>query len=475
MVSSAVKKLTKKAGLKKQTKEQARKEKIEKKKQEQAHPTFSYEAIMPTTEIKTIEQLESIIKKHFPTIWFETKACLSTCADLSLKNLNGCPALILIGNPSGEKTTTASFFYGEENTYLSDDFTPRAFVTQSAGVSDELIEAVDLLPKIKNKILITPELAPIFEAPKDKLIDNFSILTRVLDGEGLNRDSGTHGHRGYCGDYKFCWIGAGTPLKFSAWNVMAKIGNRLFFLGMRDKNRTDAEFLEMFQGEAYEEKVKICRGAVHSFLRNHFNKFPLRSVNWDPKQDVLLLPEIIKYAKFLSRLRGNLMTWKSEERGEYEYSFPIVEEPPRAINSLYNFAKGHALINNRNFLKKEDLELVKRVCYSSMPHDRSEFLKLLAMHEGRLTTTQIEKELNCSQDTALRTMKIFEILGVVTIKRLNIDTGVGGRPMNYIEIKPEFEELLQHTPPSNEAINPLSQETSPVCDAYSEVNVEDFT
>jgi hypothetical protein len=194
---------------------------------------FNYDVEMPSKEIKTLEELKAIIIKNFPSIWFETKACLSVCATISLKNLNGCPSLNLVGSPAGEKTTALSFFYGQDNTYLSDIFTPRAFVSHSANVKPRDLEKVDLLPKLKNKVLITPELAPLFEAPKEQLLDNFATLTRVLDGEGLNKDTGAHGHRGYSGDYKFAWLGATTPLKFSVWQIMGKIGNRLFFLNMR--------------------------------------------------------------------------------------------------------------------------------------------------------------------------------------------------------------------------------------------------
>lgn len=436
--------------------------------------TFDFEEIKPKKEMESLKDVEEIIKKNFPSVWFETKACLSVCASLSLKNLNGCPSLNLIGNPSGEKTTILSFFYGQDKTYMSDDFTPRAFVSHSASVKDEDLEKVDLLPRIKNKILITPELAPLFEAPKEKLVDNFATLTRVLDGEGYNRDTGAKGHRGYTGDYKFAWLGGSTPIRSNVWKIMGKIGNRLFFLNVREKNRSDEDYLTMFRGKAYEEKIKECRGAIKNFLDNFYKENPTRSLEWDAEQDIFILQEIIKYAKLLSKLRASLMTWKGEEKGQYEYNFPIIEEPPRAINSLYNVAKGHALINGRKFLKKEDLEIVKAMAFSSMPHDRSEFLKLLSKHEGKLTTKQIESELNCSQDTALRTMKTFEILGIVTIKSINVHDSEGGRPLKYIEINPNFLELLEHTQDVNDEINPKSQENEPVSDDYDKVKVEDL-
>jgi hypothetical protein len=436
-------------------------------------PSFDFVSDKPEKEIDTLDELRAVIVRNFPSIWFELRACLSAYSCMALKNLNGCPSINLVGNPSGEKTTVLSFLYSQKLAYLSDDFTPRAFVSHSANVSKEDLEQVDLLPRIKNRVLVTPELAPLFEASKDRLIENFSMLTRVLDGEGLNRDSGTHGHRGYSGDYKFVWIGATTPLRAGVWNVMGKIGNRLFFLNMREKRRSDADYLTMFSGKAYEKKVEECRGAVTSFLNNLFKKHGIRTLDWDPEQDILLLPEIIKYAKFLSRLRGSLMTWKGEERGDYEHSFPIVEEPPRAINALYNLAKGHALIKGRTFLQQEDLEIVEAVCMSSMPHDRSEFLKLIAKHEGRLTTKQIEKELGCSTQTASRTMKIFEVLGVVTMKNIQVEQSGIGRPMNYVELKDEFKPLLE-AQGMNDGTNNTFHQTNGASVEYDGLGPKDF-
>lgn len=419
-------------------------------------------------EIKSIEQLEKIIKENFPSIWMETKACLSTVQQLSLKNMNGCPTLILTGNPSDEKTTVDSFFYGHSIAYNSDEFSPRAFVSHATNVKNDDLEKIDLLPRIKNKVLITPELAPLFRAPRDKLIENFAMLTRVLDGEGLNRDSGTHGHRGYSGDFKFAWLGATTPIKDSVWKIMGNIGNRLFFYQVNEKNRSDEDYLDMFSGREYEEKIKICRGAVRSFLDNQFKKYPIRNIEWGHiAEDREILMIIIRYAKLMAKLRGSINTWKShEEGGGYEHQHPQIEEPPRAINALRGFARGHALINGRRHLTKDDLEIVRRICLSSMPYDRVMFFNLLAKHKGRLSSELIAEELNCSTDVALRTMKIFEILGVVSIKDLPI--GSAGRPLKFIEIEKEFNEILD-TQGRNEAINNKSGEINPVRVKYTGV------
>src|SRR3712207_3933042 len=110
---------------------------------------------------------------------------------------------------------------------MSPTTSPRAsFVSHAANVSRGELEAVDLLPRIKHKVLITPELAPIFRGKDDELAQRFSIMTRVLDGQGLQTDSGTHGRRGHRGDYLFAWLGCTTPLEDKVWRVIAQLGGR---------------------------------------------------------------------------------------------------------------------------------------------------------------------------------------------------------------------------------------------------------
>ena len=76
------------------------------------------------------------------------------------------------------------------------------------AVKKEALAKIDMLPKIKNKLLLTPELSPTFAKKDDDLIEILGILTRVLDGHGYESDTGAHGHRGYNEPMMFVWIGA---------------------------------------------------------------------------------------------------------------------------------------------------------------------------------------------------------------------------------------------------------------------------
>jgi len=151
-----------------------------------------------------VNQVRDLIENHFPGLWTPVDLGLSTCATLLLKDNVNPVAVIYVGPPSSSKSTVAEMFAdakvnGETFCYVSDDFTPAAWVSQAANVPTEKLDRVDLLLRIKHKVLVTPELAPIFRGKEDELTRTFRILTRVLDGEGLMRDGGVHGRRGHRG------------------------------------------------------------------------------------------------------------------------------------------------------------------------------------------------------------------------------------------------------------------------------------
>lgn len=394
-----------------------------------------------------LRELRLTVEQNFPDLWQPTEACLSAIATLAFESMNGCTSLNLIGNPSGGKTTVLSFFYQHQLTHLSDDFTPRAFVSQHAGTKREDLENVDLLPKIQNKLLLTPELAPLFEADKETLTNNFATLTRVLDGEGLSNDKGTHGHRGYEGDYKFCWLGASTPLRDYVYKVMGKLGNRLFFYTMLEDEKSVSEYVQSFQEVPYQKKVKAVREAMHTFLNVFFEVYPLRSLTWNSEQDTELMRLVVQYAILLGKLRATLQQWK-DESGSFVNSFPIIEAPPRAINALLNFARGRALLYGRQALTLSDVELVKYVTFSSMQYDRQQVFKALIKYEGRLSSEAAAEELHCSVDTAARTLNALSVLGVGYFRELPIGYG---RPIRYLEVSPEFSPLIALTHPQNSA------------------------
>lgn len=310
-------------------------------------------------------------------------------------------------------------------TYKSDSFTPKSFVSH-ANLSAKALLQIDLLPKIRHKIFLSPEMATLFGKRKDDLIENLSTLTRILDGEGLETDSGIKGKRGYSGDYKFVWIGATTPIQNKVWKIMGKLGARLFFLNIEQKNKLDSDLInDVIITPAYDKKVKECREVIHKFLDSLFYN-GLFNFKWNKKKDEEKCHDyIIWLVDLLRRLRAPLQIWSSEKEDGYSYSTPIIEEPERAIATLYNIARGYAIINDRNYITKEDIKVISKIVLSSMPYDRSLIFNILKEKKGVIEAELISSELKCSIDTAHKIMKTLEVLEIVDLEEYNVHSERG--------------------------------------------------
>ena len=304
----------------------------------------------------SVDRVRGVISGYFPHLWPAVEAGLSTCATLLLADNVNPVALIYVGPASAGKTTVASMFEGTtlngaELVYRSDKFTPASFVTHSAKATQVQLAKADLLPKIRFKILLTPELSTIFRGKPDELAERFSVITRVLDGQGLTTDSGTHGRRGYTGDYLFAWIGCTTHFQDSVWEVMAQLGSRLFFLVMDAGTTSTIEDMMKSHSEpqSYIDKVKLCQKEVAGFVGNLFTQLSgVRGVHWNAQGDPReVLERIAQCATLLAVMRTPIP--------KDESMTPQCEMPFRANSVLYNLARGRALVCGRSQLSVEDL------------------------------------------------------------------------------------------------------------------------
>jgi hypothetical protein len=422
--------------------EEQKKQKL--KKLSKKIPTEIYYDFKDIKEINFIDVVK-VIERDFPGLTTTLEVGLSVVETLRLEDLSNPVGVNYEGPPSSEKTTAISIIDGiPEITFMSDNFTPASFVSHSASATEEELELIDLLPKIKNRAFLVPELAPLFGKRKEDLIENLSILTRIFDGEGLETDSGSKGHRGYKGDYLFTWIGATTPLPSHVWNVMGKLGQRFFFLKIPPKNKTDESLLSVITDDDYRKKIKRCKAIVHDLLKKHFgrDKKPF-AVKWDKqKDDKDVYKFIVQLAKFVSRLRAPIEIYSErlDEKEEFQYQMAIKEEPERAINLLYAFARGHALLHERNYVTKDDAWIVALLALSSCPYER---YRLLDLFENKKYTFDVEtaaKVIDCSERHARRIMKIMEVLKLGKVKIANI--AINNLRKNTFFLFNEYRELM---------------------------------
>src|SRR5206468_9444653 len=157
------------------------------------------------------------------TLTRPAEVCASVVTQLLLNDVANPFALVLLDVPSSGKTIAENFFDVPRLSYTTDHFTPASLVSNASNVKREELIKVDMLPRIRYKTLIVRDLAPIFGAKEDALLEMVGRLTRALDGEGLETDSGVHGQRGYKGDYLFMMLAGSTPLSPRVYKVLGTL------------------------------------------------------------------------------------------------------------------------------------------------------------------------------------------------------------------------------------------------------------
>ena len=126
-----------------------------------------------------------VIDENLPQLRLQIELELSVKSILNIKDCTLPLAVIVLGVPSSLKTQGIELFRKWPYTYYTDNFSARSFVSHNTSVNREQLKEIDLLPKIENKIFLTPELAPTFASKDDDLVQILGIITRVVDGHGL--------------------------------------------------------------------------------------------------------------------------------------------------------------------------------------------------------------------------------------------------------------------------------------------------
>jgi hypothetical protein len=318
-------------------------------------------------------------------------------------------------------------------------------------VSKKQLEEIDLLPKIKDKTLITPELAPIFSGKDEKQIEMFGILTRILDGKGFQSDSGVHGSRGYVGDYYFNWLGAVVEIPHRVWKILGNLGPKMYFLRLRPNNTSEEqkqqEIISNLTGKQYNSKLDETKDALCAFWKI-IEDYPNQNENkivWDSeKDDKETLQKITVIAQVLARLRASVPTWHNghadnlTEDSEYNFEAPIIEEPTRAAHALYNLAKGHAVLYGRNHITDDDLKPIIAVALSSASRERVELFRLLIETNGSMNTNEFVEKAKVSRDTALKNMGQLRIIGLVEKTEQSTST----KPITVIKLLKTYDWFL---------------------------------
>lgn len=367
----------------------------------------------PRDEPPTIEDVRAVVRKHYPEeLWQGVKTAIGVIASLSLAGRDNCLVLVYEGAPSMGKSVIVRIVSPDRPdacTLQVDKFTPAAFVSSAASRTEEELRKNDLLPRIQGKTMVTKELAPLFRGEFTQLLNNFSILTAILDGRGFKTDTGTHGERGYYGDYTFNWLGATTQIPISTHKVMAQLGNRLLFYEIQGEESSVDDLLAFAMNDAAADPTGECQKAANDFLKAYFEKHPVGTVAADsvsiPEELMLVL---VQHAVLIGHGRAAIDREKSKDEEQ------SVEGAYRVINLLKMLVRGLALADGRSVVSPEDMDVVRHVAFSSIPASRRNTLRALLAGGGMLDAGELDKALSCKRPTSLKRMQELAATGLCT-------------------------------------------------------------
>jgi hypothetical protein len=389
------------------------------------YPDLTIEKWQSTLQEK-YDSLYNTVQTAMPEIWPGLEFELSVFRILNIAGCNLPFIGIILGRPSSYKTVIIELLKKWYNTFYTDNFTARSFVSHSTSVNPEELEQIDMLPRIRNRIFLTPELSPMFTTKEEDLTALLGIITRIADGHGYSSDSGAHGHRGYDEDIHFTWVGAAVDIPYKVYKILNNLGHRLYFYRTQFPDETNDELTTYATtGRDFNTKKLLVQNALFDYLKwfelgPHMIQEPHddmnRKVIWDyDKDDKEALKIIAGMADLLSYLRCVAQVWETydSQGSDYAYSISQREVPRRAVTALSNLARGHALQTGRNHITMDDVSIVIKTAMDSAQIERVSLFNLLLVYSGKLTSTQILQSLNVSRPTALRTMAEFKAIGLV--------------------------------------------------------------
>ena len=395
--------------------------------------------------------LKKTADEQIPGLWLALEFAISIRTILNIKNISLPFIGIVLGPPSSLKSISVDMMKNSRETFTTDNFSPKSLVSHNSNMTEEELQQNDLLPKMKNKMFLVSELAPLFGTKDDELANAFGIITRIADGNGYFSDSGAKGHRGYPGPLMFVWVGAAVDIPYKVHKMLSLLGPKLYFLRLPMSVRDIDSLVASMQQDNFKERFNTVKSALFDYLE-YFESCPemqmdpasgIPKIHWDATNPIQEQAQIfiIYLAELLAYLRGTVSTWRTEDTQglDYAYASRNVENPERAITQLHNLAKAHALSQGRDHITvDDDLPLIAKIVLSGAASiERVKVFNALLSRSDRgyMSVSDLMEILNVSDPTARKAIAELKALGLVDV----IELGDDGRPLVQMRLKADLD------------------------------------
>ena len=389
-------------------------------------------------------KLHKTVDDNIPQAWAGIEHVLSVKAILHIKEITLPYIGIILGPPSGVKTVALKLLRDRPYTFFTDKFNPASMVSHVATLPPGMKEGDQhMLNKMKNSVVLAPELASLFSGREDQLREIIQLMTRVADGDGLETDSGL-GHKGVTGKVMFVMGGAGAEFSPMVYGLLSTFGAKLYFFRLPKVEKTHEQYVQDLKGDQFTVKFQRMKEAMNQYLdvfescpiaeteeglpyylpKISLDKFRVNDCN-DAIDIIVHLGRLLRHLRNVAWTReflaGTTRRVQKEDKKEtiveteerdFSFNISVFEDQGRADQQHYNLAIGHALSTGRTSLAMEDIPLIVKVTLSTAPKNRHQVFELLLENGGSLTTKEIEQSLGFHRQTANRTMTELVAVGL---------------------------------------------------------------
>ena len=340
----------------------------------------------------------------------------------------------LVGPPGCGKSTILDALGGSDDFYLIDSLTPNSFVSGYRD-SDNKGNDPSLLPLIDGKIMVVLDFSTVLSLRYEQQQAIFSDLRRLYDSGEIRKHKGNIGMMEY--NSRFGMLTAVTQDVERLSMQVAPLGERflVYRMGMEDRVAFQTKSIDWInqKSDVREELRKVTGQLLQSIP--HVNADDIKFTGKQLEVVCVLADVMSAWRTYVPRDR----TTSSRD----PYYIPSPEAPGRLTTQLFLLAESHAVLYNRMEVTDEDLPLVARVAWNSLPSWRTTLLRLFMGGEA-LTSMTVRDLLGVDPRTLRRHLEDLTLLKLLHVVRKGTYV-MAPRYQKRLEIAkpflPEFDKL----------------------------------
>ncbi len=265
-----------------------------------------------------------------------------------------------------------------------------------SGINTEDGKDHSLLPKLHGKTLAIKDFTPTIDAPKDQRQKLFGRLRDAFDGSQAIHTAmvGTRAHKA-----TFNLIDGVTHAIDKVWRNTSLGERYLLFRHAPADPFASAE--KALNGATRKTEVRADLRRAACGVLSGIDQDSVPTCDEERKQIIIRLAVVLAKARtFVERDHDHKIEYHPEPEG-----------PARIAQQLFKLGQGLALINGRAVIDDDDIAILVRVTFDSMPPKRRKVLDLLA-RVGPATTVQLEAALGLGESATQEGMYDLIMLGI---------------------------------------------------------------